>query len=233
MVFIDSSAVNVALPVVQSSLDASATDVQWVIEIYMLFLSALMLVGGALGDRLGRRRVFIWGVVVFALASLWCGLAPDSTHLIAARAVQGMGGALLVPGSLAIISASFDERTRGAAIGTWSGATALTMAVGPVAGGWLAAHLSWRWVFLLNIPFALAVLIIAATRLPESRGPSVTGPLDWAGAAVSTAAIGTVRVRTDRVGQPRTHTSDRPGDDRRRSTAAGLFVIVESSVRTR
>jgi len=190
MVFIDSSAVNVVLPVLQNNLGASAAQVQWVIEIYMLFLAALMLVGGALGDRLGRRRVFMWGVAIFALASLWCGLSADPAQLIAARAVQGIGGALLVPGSLAMISASFDERTRGAAIGTWSGATALTMAVGPLAGGWLAAHLSWRWVFLLNMPFALAVLLIAATRLPESRDPAATGPLDWAGATVCTAALG-------------------------------------------
>ena len=189
MVFIDGSAVNVALPVLQESLDASATEVQWVVEIYMLFLAALILVGGALGDRLGRRRVFVWGVCIFALASVWCGLAPDPAQLIVARAVQGIGGALLVPGSLAIISASFDEASRGAAIGTWSGATAITTAVGPVIGGWLAGHESWRWVFLLNVPFALAVLI-AATRLPESRDPSATGPLDWGGAAVSVAALG-------------------------------------------
>ena len=190
MVFIDSSAVNVALPVLQESLDASATEVQWVVEIYMLFLAALILVGGALGDRLGRRRVFVWGVWIFVLASVWCGLAPDPAQLIVARAVQGIGGALLVPGSLAIISASFDEASRGAAIGTWSGATAITTAVGPVIGGWLAGHESWRWVFLLNVPFALAVLLIAATRLPESHDPSATGPLDWAGAAVSVAALG-------------------------------------------
>ncbi|MGH9254060.1 MAG: MFS transporter [Vicinamibacterales bacterium] len=190
MVFIDSSAVNVALPVLQNSLDASVTEVQWVIEVYMLFLAALILVGGALGDRLGRRRVFIWGVGIFALASFWCGLAPSPAQLIAARAVQGVGGALLVPGSLAIISASFDEASRGAAIGTWSGVTAMTMAAGPVAGGWLADHVSWRWVFLLNIPFALAVVLIAVTRLPESRDPSATGRLDWAGAGVSVAALG-------------------------------------------
>ena len=230
MVFIDSSAVNVALPVLQSSLGASAAEVQWVIEIYMLFLAALMLVGGALGDRLGRRRVFMWGVVVFALASLWCGLAPDTAQLIAARAVQGVGGALLVPGSLAIISASFDERTRGAAIGTWSGATALTMAAGPVAGGWLAAHLSWRWVFLLNLPFAIAVLLIAATRLPESRDPSATGQLDWAGAGVSTAAMGLfvyglIESTNRGFTNPIVLATTAGG-----LVLAGLFIVIESSV---
>ena len=190
MVFIDSSAVNVALPVLQQSLDASAIEVQWVVEIYMLLLAALILVGGALGDRLGRRRVFVWGVCIFALASVWCGLASNPAQLIAARAVQGVGGALLVPGSLAIISASFDEASRGAAIGTWSAATAITTAAGPVVGGWLAGHASWRWVFLINIPFAVACLLIAVTRVPESRDPSATGQLDWAGAAVSVAALG-------------------------------------------
>lgn len=201
MAFIDSSAVNVALPVLQSSLGASVTQVQWVIEVYMLFLAALILVGGALGDRLGRRRVFMWGVGAFAVASVWCGLAADPAQLIVARAGQGIGGALLVPGSLAIISASFDESSRGKAIGTWSGFTAITTAAGPVLGGWLVSALSWRWVFFLNIPFAIAVLVIAATRLPETRDQSATASsaadgspktarIDWLGAALSVVGLG-------------------------------------------
>ncbi|MGH9162116.1 MAG: MFS transporter [Vicinamibacteraceae bacterium] len=196
MAFIDSSAVNVALPVLQSSLGASMTQVQWIIEVYMLFLSALILVGGALGDRLGHRRVFMWGVAAFAVASLWCGLAPDPTQLIIARAAQGIGGALLVPGSLAIISASFDKSSRGKAIGTWSGATAITAAAGPVLGGWLASTFSWRWVFLLNIPFAVVVLLIAATRVPETRdlsagtGTPGMGGIDWLGAGLSVVGLG-------------------------------------------
>lgn len=196
MAFIDSSAVNVALPVLQSSLGASMTQVQWIIEVYMLFLAALILVGGALGDRLGRRRVFMWGVGAFALASLWCGLAPDPTQLIIARAGQGIGGALLVPGSLAIISASFDKSSRGKAIGTWSGFTAITAAAGPVLGGWLATTLSWRWVFLLNIPLAVVVLLIAATRVPETRDLSAgtgnpgAGRIDWLGAGLSVVGLG-------------------------------------------
>jgi EmrB/QacA subfamily drug resistance transporter len=231
MVFIDSSAVNVALPVLQQSLDASATEVQWVIEIYMLLLAALILVGGALGDRFGRRRVFVWGVCIFALASIWCGLAPDPAQLIAARAVQGIGGALLVPGSLAIISASFDEASRGAAIGTWSGATAITSAAGPVVGGWLAGHASWRWVFLLNIPFAVAVLLIAATRVPESRDPSATGELDWAGAVVSAGALGLLvygLIESPNLGfgDPLVLTTIAAG-----VLLCGAFIKVESSVR--
>jgi EmrB/QacA subfamily drug resistance transporter len=231
MVFIDSSAVNVALPVLQQSLDASATEVQWVVEIYMLLLAALILVGGALGDRLGRRRVFVWGVCIFALASVWCGLAPDPAQLIAARAVQGIGGALLVPGSLAIISASFDEASRGAAIGTWSGATAITAAAGPVVGGWLAGHASWRWVFLLNIPLAVAVLLIAVTRVPESRDPSATGQLDWAGAAVSVGALGLLvygLIESPNLGfaHPLVLTTITAG-----VLLCGAFIRVESSVR--
>ena len=192
MVFIDSSAVNVALPALQSGLGASVAQVQWVIEAYMLFLAALILLGGALGDRLGRRRVFMWGVALFALASLWCGLAPDVLQLIIARAVQGIGGALLVPGSLAIISTSFDEASRGKAIGTWSGMTAITTAAGPVLGGWLVSAYSWRWVFLLNLPFAAAVLFIAASRVPETRDPAPAARLDWVGAGLSVIGLGLV-----------------------------------------
>lgn len=137
MVFIDGTVVNVALPALQENLNATVTDVQWVVEAYTLFLAALLLLGGSLGDLFGRKRIYAIGVTVFALASVWCGLAPNIQQLIIARAAQGVGGALLVPGSLAIISATFGEDDRGQAIGTWSGATAITTAMGPVLGGWL------------------------------------------------------------------------------------------------
>jgi EmrB/QacA subfamily drug resistance transporter len=189
MAFIDGTVVNVALPAIQRDLRASAFQMQWVVESYQLFLAALMLVGGALGDRLGRRRVFALGVAVFAAASVWCGLSREVTQLIIARGVQGVGAALLVPGSLALISASFDETERGRAIGTWSGFSAITAAAGPLLGGFLVDHYSWGWAFLLNIPFALAALAIAWLRVPESRNESA-GRLDWPGAGLATLGLG-------------------------------------------
>src|SRR5437588_2967618 len=169
MAFIDGTVVNVALPALQSNLKATVPDVQWVVESYALFLAALLLVGGSLGDHFGRRLAFVTGVCLFAIASVGCGLALNVNQLIAARAVQGVGGALLVPGSLAIIGASFDEERRGQAIGTWSGFTSITAAVGPVLGGWLVQNASWRWVFFINIPVALIVLGLLFWRVPESR----------------------------------------------------------------
>ncbi|MGA2413685.1 MAG: DHA2 family efflux MFS transporter permease subunit [Candidatus Sulfotelmatobacter sp.] len=189
MAFIDSTAVNVALPALQSSFHATVVDVQWVVESYGLFLSALILVGGALGDLLGRRRVFLLGVTCFALASVYCGIAPTINHLILARSVQGVGAALLVPGSLAIISVSFDEKNRGQAIGTWSGFTAITAALGPVLGGWLVDHGSWRWVFFINLPLAAAVIAISLRHIPESRNATKAG-IDWLGALIVTAGLG-------------------------------------------
>src|SRR5471030_2169507 len=159
MTFIDGTVVNVALPALQASLQASITDVQWVIEAYALFLGALILVGGSLGDQFGRKRVFLLGVVWFTLASIACGFATSPGALIVGRALQGVGAAFLVPGSLAIISATFDEAERGRAIGTWSGFSAMTTAVGPVTGGWLVEHVSWRAVFFLNLPIAVIVLV--------------------------------------------------------------------------
>ena len=191
MAMIDSTVVNVALPVLQSALDATTAQVQWVVEAYALFLAALILVGGSLGDRWGRRRIFAAGVGLFALASLWCGLAPDVNQLIIGRAVQGVGGALLVPGSLAIISAAFDESQRGRAIGTWSGFTAITSAVGPVLGGWLIENTSWRWIFFLNLPLALIVLVLVFTHVPESHGEE-RGRLDWLGAVFVTLGLGAI-----------------------------------------
>jgi EmrB/QacA subfamily drug resistance transporter len=189
MAFIDSTVVNVALPALQSSLNATVIDVQWVIESYGLFLGALILVGGSVGDLWGRRRVFVAGVAVFAIASAWCGLAATIHQLIVARAVQGVGAALLVPGSLAIISASFDEAERGRAIGTWSGSTAMTTAFGPVLGGWLIQHASWRWAFFINLPLAAAVIAISLSHVPESRSTAAKG-VDWLGAVIVTIGLG-------------------------------------------
>ena len=191
MVFIDGTVVNVALPALQTNLNATVVDVQWVVESYALFLAALLLVGGSLGDHFGRRRVYAAGVVVFALASVWCGLAPNIKQLIVARAVQGIGGALLVPGSLAIISASFKAETRGKAIGTWSGFTAITAAIGPVFGGWLIENVSWRAVFFINAPLALVVLILVYMHVPESRDEESRG-LDWIGAGLATLSLGAI-----------------------------------------
>lgn len=192
MAFIDGTVVNVALPVLQRALAASAADVQWVVEAYALFLAALLLLGGVLGDRWGRKRVFAASVVLFTLASVACGLAPNIALLTAARAVQGIGGALLTPASLAIIGASFDEQHRGKAIGTWSGFTAITAALGPVLGGWLVEHATWRSVFFINVPMALIVLVIVWLHVPESRGEPSEHDVDWPGAALVTVGLGTL-----------------------------------------
>ncbi|HXU34930.1 MAG TPA: MFS transporter [Blastocatellia bacterium] len=192
MAFIDGTVVNVALPALQEHLNATVLDAQWVVEAYALLLAALLLVGGSLGDRYGRRLIFCLGAAVFALASGWCGLAPSIEQLIIARAVQGAGGALLVPGSLAIISASFSEEKRGRAIGTWSGFTAITAAIGPVIGGWLIENVSWRAIFFINIPLAVVVLLISFWRVPESRDDDTTEKLDWPGAALATVGLGGV-----------------------------------------
>ncbi len=190
MAFIDGTVVNVALPFLQTNLNATAIGIQWVVEAYSLFLSALLLVVGALGDAYGRRRIFNIGVVIFAVASALCGFAVNIEQLIAARALQGIGGALLVPGSLALISASFNEAERGRAIGTWSGFSAITTAIGPVLGGWLVEHWSWRAAFFLNLPLAVAVLLISVSKVPESRDKSNRGSLDWLGAALATIGLG-------------------------------------------
>src|SRR5215469_16953395 len=157
MAFIDSTVVNVALPALQSELHATVSDVQWVVESYGLFLSALILLGGALGDSFGRRAMFLLGVAAFGAASTGCGLSPSIHALIVWRSVQGIAAAFLVPGSLAIISTAFDEEIRGRAIGTWSGFTTITTAIGPVLGGYLIEHFSWHWVFLINVPLAVLV----------------------------------------------------------------------------
>jgi EmrB/QacA subfamily drug resistance transporter len=189
MASIDSTVVNVALPAIQATFHATLVDVQWVVESYGLFLGALILVGGSLGDLFGRRLIFSTGVVIFAVASMGCAVASKMDELIVARSIQGMGAALLVPGSLAIIAASFDEKSRGKAIGTWSGFTAMTTALGPVVGGWLVEHASWRWAFLINLPLAAAVVGISFWRIKESRSAEAIR-IDWAGAVAGSLGLG-------------------------------------------
>lgn len=190
MTFIDGTAVNVVLPILDEALDAGPSALQWIVEAYLLLLTSLMLLGGSLGDRYGRRRLFVAGTMAFALASAWCGLSDTAAHLVAARALQGAGAALLVPGSLAIISASFSERERGAAIGSWAAGTSIAAGAGPVVGGWLVEHLSWRWVFFINLPLAVVTIWIALSRLPDDH-PSPGGTrLDWPGAVLATLGLG-------------------------------------------
>ena len=192
MTFIDMTVVNVALPALQKELGATITDVQWVVEAYALFLGALILVGGSLGDQFGRKRIFLIGVFWFTAASVWCGVATSPRFLIIGRALQGIGAAFLVPGSLAIISATFDGAERGRAIGTWSGFSAITTAVGPVIGGWLIDHVSWRSAFFINVPFAAIVVFLSLRYMNESKDPSRSGRIDWIGALLAVVGLGGV-----------------------------------------
>ena len=191
MAFIDGTVVNIALPALQSALHATVSDVQWVVESYALLLASLLLVGGSLGDLYGRRKIFVFGVVLFTFGSAWCGFAAAIPSLILARGVQGVGAALLVPGSLALISSSFPAEKRGRAIGTWSGFTAITAAIGPVFGGWLVQHGSWRWVFFINLPLAVIVIGLTLWRVPESRNDQAK-TLDWQGGVLATVGLGGV-----------------------------------------
>ncbi|SAK96663.1 major facilitator transporter [Caballeronia calidae] len=189
MAFIDGSVVNVALPSIQSELGAGIAAMQWVVNAYLLFLGALVLVGGSMGDKLGRRKVFIAGIAIFTAASAACGAAPGMGWLIAARALQGIGAALLVPGSLAIIGAVFDGEARGRAIGTWAGVGAITSSVGPAAGGWLVDAFSWRAIFFLNLPLAAATIALAMASVPDSHDADAPQTLDWPGAASTAAGL--------------------------------------------
>jgi len=189
MAFIDGSVVNVALPAIATDLAASVAGMQWVVNAYALLLASLILISGVAGDRFGRRRVFALGIVLFMLASVWCGLAADVEQLIFARAVQGVGGAMLVPSSLAIISATFETHERGRAIGTWAGFSAVTAALGPVLGGWLVDAVSWRAIFFINVPLALLALMITLTRVPESRANQENPALDWRGALLAVTGL--------------------------------------------
>ena len=190
MAFIDGTVVNVTLPALQRSLGATLANGQWIVEAYELMLAALLLIGGAAGDRFGRRRVFAIGVLVFIAASVICGSSNSVAMLIAARGVQGIGGALLIPGSLALLSASFDKEHRGRAIGTWSGFTAITAAFGPVLGGFLIDYGSWRYAFFLNVPLAVVVLALTFRYVPESRGESPASRIDWLGAMLAAITLG-------------------------------------------
>jgi EmrB/QacA subfamily drug resistance transporter len=189
MVFIDGTAVNVALPILQRDFQASSADLQWVVEGYTLFLSALLLIGGSLGDRFGRKRIFAIGIMLFTLASIGCALATSIHMLNAARCLQGIGGALATPGSLALISSAYAGEARGRAIGTWSGFSAMTAAIGPLLGGWLAQAASWRFIFLINVPFAILVLF-ALARVNESRDAKAARQVDVIGGALATLGLG-------------------------------------------
>ena len=189
LAFIDGTVVNVALPAIQRQFNANVSDAQWIVESYALFLASLLLVGGALGDRFGRRRIFTIGVALFVVASLGCALSSNIGWLIVARTVQGIGAAMLVPGSLALISAAYPPSERGGAIGTWSAFSAITAAIGPVIGGLLVDHYSWHWAFLVNLPIGAVLLFICATRVPESRGTATREPLDVLGACLVTVGL--------------------------------------------
>ncbi|UUN28242.1 MFS transporter [Streptomyces sp. FIT100] len=192
MALLDSTVVNVALPHIGDDLDADLAALQWTVNAYMLTLAGLILLGGALGDRYGRRRVFVIGVVWFAVASLACGLAPNALVLIIARALQGVGGALLTPGSLAIIQASFHPDDRARAVGLWSGFGGVGAAVGPFVGGWLVDGPGWRWVFLLNVPLAALCVPVALRHVPESRDPFAHGRFDVLGAVLGALGLALV-----------------------------------------
>ena len=189
MAFLDATVVNIALPTIGKDLHASLAGLQWTVTAYTLTLAGLILLGGSLGDRLGRRRIFTIGVAWFALASALCGLAPTIGVLIGARVLQGIGGALLTPGSLAIIQASFAPEDRPKAIGAWSGLGGVAGAAGPLLGGWIVADAGWRWVFLLNLPLAVVVLAVTIRHVPESADPGASGGLDVAGAGLTALAL--------------------------------------------
>jgi EmrB/QacA subfamily drug resistance transporter len=189
MAMLDSTVVNVALPTIGRHLHASLGGLQWTINAYTLTLAGLILLGGSLGDRIGRRRIFLTGVIWFALASALCGLAPDIGVLIAARALQGIGGALLSPGSLAIIQASFAKDDRPRAVGAWSGLGGVAGAAGPLLGGWIVSAVGWRWVFLLNLPLAAVVIAVTSRHVPETRDPTAHGRFDVTGAALAALAL--------------------------------------------
>jgi EmrB/QacA subfamily drug resistance transporter len=191
LAFIDGSAVNLTLPVIQRQLGGDAASAQWIMNAYLLFLGALVLAGGAAADRYGRRRVFVVGTIVFACASALCGLAPSLPLLIAARALQGVGAAMLVPASLAILGASFDKNARARAVGIWAGAGGLMSAVGPVLGGWLTDTVSWRAVFLINLPLAVLAVLFILAGARESRAPQA-GPIDWLGALSVTVGLAAI-----------------------------------------
>src|SRR5262245_64368917 len=191
MAMLDATVVNVALPHIGEEFDASVSALQWVLTGYLLALASLILLSGALGDRYGRRKVFIVGTVWFAVASALCGASPNIEVLIVARVLQGVGAALLTPGSLAIIQASFQERDRAAAVGAWSGLGGVAGAIGPFLGGWLVDGPGWRWAFLINVPVAAVVVACTYSAVPETRDPHAARGLDVVGAALAVVTLGT------------------------------------------
>jgi EmrB/QacA subfamily drug resistance transporter len=192
MAFVDESVVNVALPAIEADLRAPVAVIQWLVNAYTLCVASLMLIGGAAGDRWGRRRVFVIGAAIFAIGSVWCGLSPTIAQLLAARGLQGIGAALLIPSSLAIIGASIDPAERGRAIGTWAGFSAIAAAVGPLLGGWIVDHVTWRWIFLINPLLALPTIWAALAHVPESRDSEADARLDWLGALLAIAGLGSL-----------------------------------------
>jgi EmrB/QacA subfamily drug resistance transporter len=219
LAMIDGTVVNVALERIGTDLDAGFTDLQWTVNAYTLTLASLILLGGSLGDHLGRRRVFIIGVAWFALASLACGLAPDVGTLIAARALQGVGGALLTPGSLALISASFHGPDRAAAVGAWSGLGGVAGAIGPFLGGWLVEW-SWRAVFLINLPLAALIIVIALRHVPESRDPESAPGLDITGTVLAVVGLGALTYGLTGLA------ADGPGPISLIAVAVGVLALV-------
>jgi EmrB/QacA subfamily drug resistance transporter len=227
MVFLDSSITNVAIKQIGIDFSASFATLQWVLNGYTLALASLILLGGSLGDQFGRRRVYLIGVVWFATASLLCALAPSSAVLVAARVLQGMGGALLTPGSLALIQASFAPSNRSRAVGIWSGVSGVSTALGPLLGGYLVQHVSWRWAFGINVPFAVAVVVLGSRHIPESKSSGAGARLDIAGTALVAAGLGGLTYGATRAG------GDGWGPAAISSVAVGLvllalFVLLES-----
>ena len=190
--YVDESIVNIALPAIETDLSASVAVIQWLINAYTLTLSSLLLVGGAVSDQFGRRRLFIIGISIFAVASLGCGISLSATQLISARAVQGVGAAMLIPSSLAIIGATFPENERGKAIGTWAGFSALAAAAGPLLGGWIVDHFNWRWIFFVNPILTVPTVLVALYHVPESRDPEAKPGLDWQGALLVLIGLGSI-----------------------------------------
>src|SRR5262245_24995768 len=189
MAFLDATVVNVALPTIGTDLRASLAGLQWIVSSYTLTLASLILVGGSLGDRYGRRRIFLLGVAWFAAASLLCAVVPTAGALVAARALQGIGRALLTPGSLAILQASFAPGDRGRAVGAWSGLSGTAAAIAPFVGGWLIGVGSWRLIFLINVPLAVTVVAVALRHVPETRDESAAGRIDVVGAALTAVGL--------------------------------------------
>ncbi|HEX9373195.1 MAG TPA: MFS transporter [Roseiflexaceae bacterium] len=230
MAFIDGSALNVALPALQADLHATGAQLLWIVNAYLLMLAALILVGGSLGDRLGRKKVFMAGIGLFMLASLACGLAPTVELLIGARVIQGIGGALMIPGSLAIIGASFGAEQRGRAIGTWSAATTLVTIAGPVLGGFLAGAGLWRGVFLINLPLGIAALLALVLKVPESRDEQASGSIDYLGAILASLGLagltyGFISAPDFGFGDPRVYATLLGG-----VAVLAAFVVVEARV---